>query len=103
MPERHRKQYAPRLKRKRIARIPGYTNEAETAAELGVATRTLRKWRQLGLGPAFTKFGKQIFYRDESRVSWLRSQEVQPVRAACNVKGAGAHPTPFKMLAEGNP
>jgi hypothetical protein len=47
-----------------------------------VAIRTLRKWRAVGLGPAFTKFGKQIFYRDESRTSWLRSQEVQPVRAA---------------------
>ncbi|MFY9835115.1 MAG: hypothetical protein WAK55_01340 [Xanthobacteraceae bacterium] len=82
MSERHRKQRAPRLKRKRTAHIPGYTNEADTAEQLGVAIRTLRKWRQLGLGPAFTKFGKQIFYRDESRVSWLRSQEAQPVRAA---------------------
>ena len=82
MSQRHRKQHAPPLKRKRIAHIPGYTNEADTAEQLGVAIRTLRKWRQLGLGPAFTKFGKQIFYRDESRASWMRTQEVQPVRAA---------------------
>jgi hypothetical protein len=82
MPQRHRKQRAPWLKRKRIAHIPGYTHESETAEQLGVAVRTLRKWRQLGLGPAFTKFGKQIFYRDEARSSWLHSQEQQPVRAA---------------------
>jgi hypothetical protein len=82
MSERDRKQRAPRLKRKRIAHIHGYSDEHSTAEQLGVAVRTLRKWRQQGLGPAFTKFGKQIFYRDESRSLWLRSQEVQPVRAA---------------------
>jgi hypothetical protein len=81
MPERHRKQRAPRLKRKRIAHIPGgYIPEAEMAAQLGVAIRTLRKWRQTGLGPAYVKFGKQIHYRDASRDAWLRRQEVEPVR-----------------------
>jgi hypothetical protein len=48
MPERQRKQHAPRLKRKRI---PGYTPETETAEALNVSVRTLRKWRQEGLGP----------------------------------------------------
>ena len=79
MPKRHRKQHASRLKRKRFA-IPGYTNEAETAEQLSVAVRTLRKWRQQGLGPAYTKFGKQVHYRDASRDAWLRRQEVEPVR-----------------------
>jgi hypothetical protein len=41
MPERHRKQRAPRLKRKRVAHIPGYVPEAEMAGQLGVAVRTL--------------------------------------------------------------
>jgi Helix-turn-helix domain len=82
MPERHRKQRAPRLKRKRIAHIPGYTDECQTAESLGVAVRTLRKWRAQGLGPAYTKFGKQVYYRDASRDAWLRRQEVEPVRSA---------------------
>jgi uncharacterized protein YjcR len=82
MSERHRKQRAPRLKRKRVAHIPGYLPEAEMAEQLGVAVRTLRKWRQQGQGPAYTKFGKQVQYRDSSRDAWLRTQEVQPVRAA---------------------
>ena len=42
------KQRVPRWKRKRI---PGYTPEPETAEELNVSLRTLRKWRQLRIGP----------------------------------------------------
>jgi hypothetical protein len=82
MGQHHAKQYAPRLKRKRIAHIPGYTPEADMAEQLGLAVRTLRKWRQQGTGPAYTKFGKQVQYRDASRDAWLRRQEVEPVRSA---------------------
>ena len=46
--DRQGKQRASRWKRKRI---PGYTPEADTADELNVSTRTLRKWRQLRVGP----------------------------------------------------
>jgi hypothetical protein len=81
MPEGQRNERAPQLKRKRIAHIPGYTPEAGMAEQLGVAVRTLRKWRQQGLGPAYVKFGKQVHYRDASRDAWLRRQEVEPVRA----------------------
>jgi hypothetical protein len=77
--ERHRKQRAPRLKRKHI---PGYTPEAETAEALNVSVRTLRKWRQEGLGPSYVKFGRQIHYSLEGRAAWLRSLECKPVRVA---------------------
>ena len=79
--ERHAKQHAPRLKRKRVAHIPGHTSEAETAEELGVSVRTLRKWRQLRIGPPWTAVGRQIHYRIESRLAWLKSREVQPVQS----------------------
>jgi hypothetical protein len=82
MGHRHAKQHAPRLGRKRIAHIPGHTNEAETAEELGVSIRTLRKWRQLRIGPPWTAVGRQIHYSNESRAAWLKSREVQPARAA---------------------
>jgi uncharacterized protein YjcR len=82
MTERQRKQRAPRLRRKRFAHVPGYIPEVEMAEQLGVAVRTLRKWRQQGLGPAYTKFGKQVHYRDTSRDAWLRRQEVVPIRSA---------------------
>jgi hypothetical protein len=75
--ERQRKQRAPRWKRKRI---PGYTPETETAEELNVSVRTLRKWRQQGMGPPYVKFARQIHYPNEGRIAWLRRQEVEPVR-----------------------
>jgi hypothetical protein len=71
------KERTPRLGRKRLA---GYSTESETAEELNVAVRTLRKWRQLQIGPPWTAIGRQIFYGDESRAAWLRSREVQPIR-----------------------
>jgi hypothetical protein len=80
MPEQQRKQSAPSWQRKRVADIPGYTNERATADELGLVVRTLRKWRQQGRGPAYVKFGRQIHYRNESLAAWLQSCEVQPVR-----------------------
>jgi hypothetical protein len=78
MGKRHAKERAPRLRRKRI---PGYTPENETAEELNVSVRTLRKWRQLRIGPPYIAVGRQIHYGDESRAVWLKSREVQPVRS----------------------
>jgi hypothetical protein len=66
--------------RKRTADIPEYSSERQTAEELGVTLRTLRLWRQLGKGPAYVKFGRQIHYRTESRDAWLRSREIYPAR-----------------------
>jgi hypothetical protein len=77
--ERQRKQRTPRLKQNRI---PGYAPEAETAEALNVSVRTLRKWRQEGLGPPYVKFGRQIHYSFEGRAAWLQSLERKPVRAA---------------------
>jgi hypothetical protein len=75
--ERQGEQRAPRRKRKRIH---GYTPEAETAEELNVSVRTLRKWRQLRIGPAYIEVGRQIHYPDEPRAAWLRSRLVEPIR-----------------------
>jgi hypothetical protein len=72
----------PSRRQVRRKRLAGYSSESETAEELNVAIRTLRKWRQLQIGPPWTTVGRQIFYGNESRAAWLRSQEVQPVRAA---------------------
>jgi hypothetical protein len=80
MPERNHKQRASRWKRKRVAHIPGYTDERQTAEDLGVGLRTLRKWRQQGKGPPYVKFARQIHYPNEGRIAWLRRQEVEPVR-----------------------
>jgi hypothetical protein len=78
--DRRRKQRAA-LKPKRRAFIPGHTPERETAEELNVSVRTLRKWRQIGEGPPYVEVGRQIHYRDESRAAWLKGREVRPVRS----------------------
>ena len=75
--DRQHNRRAPSWKRK----IPGYSPERETAEELNVSVRTLRKWRQLRVGPPYIEVGRQIHYGDESRAAWLRSREVQPVRS----------------------
>jgi hypothetical protein len=77
MPEPHSKRHASNLRRKPIV---GYTSEAETAQELDVSVRTLRKWRQEGIGPPYVRFARQIIYGDESRAAWLKGQEIRPVR-----------------------
>jgi hypothetical protein len=66
--------------RKRVAQIPGYTDERQTAERLGVGLRTLRKWRQQGNGPPYTKFARQVHYRDEAVAAWISSHEIRPVR-----------------------
>jgi hypothetical protein len=77
--DRRRKLRTARPKRKRI---PGYTPEAETAEQLNISVRTLRKWRQLKIGPPWVEVGRQIHYPDESRTAWIKSRVVQPVRQA---------------------
>jgi hypothetical protein len=70
----------PEGHRERSANIPGYKTELQTAEELGLGVRTLRQYRHVGKGPAYAKFGRQILYRADAIASWLRGQEVQPIR-----------------------
>jgi len=58
----------------------GYSDENETARKLRKSTRTLRKWRQLRIGPAWTEMGKTIIYRDGAILEYLKANEQQPVR-----------------------
>jgi hypothetical protein len=58
---------------------PSTFPEAETAEELNVSLRTLRKWRQLRVGPPYAKVGRQVHYSDEGRTAWLKANEVQPI------------------------
>jgi hypothetical protein len=77
MPER---QFRRAPERKRVAHLSGYTDERRTAEELGVALRTLRKWRAEGTGPPFIKFARQIHYPDQHRAEWLKRRVVEPTR-----------------------
>jgi hypothetical protein len=76
-----KKPRAPDGYRQRSANIPGYKTELETAEELGLGVRTLRKWRTQGIGPSFLKIGRVPYYTDKTVAAWLKSREVQPVRS----------------------
>jgi hypothetical protein len=62
--------------------LGGYRSEDQTAADLGVSIRLLRKWRQLREGPAYVEFGRRFYYPDQAIAAWLKAREIQPVRAA---------------------
>jgi hypothetical protein len=69
-----------RVWNRKRAQIAGYTDEFEFAEQLGLALRTLRKWRFLGQGPAYVKIARRIYYRDEAVAAWVASHEVRPTR-----------------------
>jgi hypothetical protein len=58
-----------------------FLDEEETAAELRVRRRTLRLWRQTGVGPPFVRVSRTIYYRRGTLAAWLSAQETRPVRS----------------------
>lgn len=60
-----------------------YMTEEELASDLQARTgrgskRTLRRWRALGLGPAWGRVGATVIYPIDDARAWLRSQIQQP-------------------------
>lgn len=59
---------------------------SELADVLGLHEVTLRKWRQLGIGPAFVKLSGRVVYRESAVASWMDERTQQstaenPVRS----------------------
>jgi len=52
-----------------------WDNEAETATVLDRHPRTMKRWRDLGEGPPFTRIGRQVFYRRAAVRDWLLNRE----------------------------
>jgi DNA-binding transcriptional MerR regulator len=51
-------------------------SEADTAAFLGVAARTLQFWRKAGTGPPFTRLSsRSIRYSRNELLAWLAARE----------------------------
>ena len=69
------------MKRQKVkhgqARIPGYTEENDFAAELGVSPITGRKWRKRDNFAAWTQNGRKFYYSDQAKLAWLRSLEAK--------------------------
>ena len=55
--------------------LADYLTEADLAAELGVSTRTLIRWRRLHEAPAVTRVGRKLFYRREAITKWLAARQ----------------------------
>jgi hypothetical protein len=62
--------------------LDGYRSVDQTASDLGVSLRLLRKWRSLRVGPPYVEIGRRFYYRDEQIAAWLKARERHPVRAA---------------------
>jgi hypothetical protein len=54
--------------------------EDEVAAALRKTRRTLQSWRAQGIGPAWTRNGKEILYHRDAVSEYLKANEHQPVR-----------------------
>jgi len=62
-------------------RIGGETllPQQQAADTLGKTVRTLENWRARRIGPAWTRIGGRIYYREAALLDWIKSQEQRPV------------------------
>jgi hypothetical protein len=56
--------------------------DAELANELHQKPNTLTSWRNRGIGPAYVKIGRRVFYRRSDVSAWLAAQRREPCTAA---------------------
>lgn len=56
--------------------------QEETAKWLGIATETLRTWRQRKQGPAYVKVGGSTRYRMDDVKAYLEANRVDPTKKA---------------------
>lgn len=56
-----------------------FIREKEAAQTLAVSPRLLSKWRSLGSGPPFARFGGAIRYDPDELRQWAKKQTVRPV------------------------
>lgn len=54
-------------------------NESEAGKLIGVVDHTMRKWRQLGIGPEYIRISARcVRYRRSDILHWLESRRVKP-------------------------
>jgi hypothetical protein len=54
--------------------------EKETARQFKKSTRTLKRWRDLGIGPPYRQVGRDIHYHVPGTRQWLETGMISPVR-----------------------
>jgi hypothetical protein len=60
--------------------LEDWLSEDEVAAALRKTKRTLQSWRARGIGPAWTRNGKEVLYHRNAPNEYLKANEQQPVR-----------------------
>ena len=82
--------------------VDGYLTETQLATVLRRTKRTLRIWRAKGLGPAYTRVGNSVVYRDKALRRLVATQRsatsqsakaltVRYIRAYCGKDGRIMH------------
>jgi len=54
---------------------PHLWSPADVADRYGLAPKTLRNWRALGIGPRPVKIGSKVFYRESELARWEADRE----------------------------
>ena len=60
--------------------LEDYLSENELAKQLKKTPRTLQRWRRNRIGPPHTPMGRDIYYRREAVLEWLRARQRVMVR-----------------------
>jgi len=55
-----------------------YLNDVEAAKLLSASVQTLRNWRHVGRGPAYSKKGKMVRYSLKSLIDFMESGRITP-------------------------
>jgi hypothetical protein len=57
--------------------LADYIPEHDLAVDLDCCDRTIVRWRERGIGPAYTRLNGRIFYRRQAVAEWLQSLETK--------------------------
>lgn len=58
--------------------LPHLITEEQLAERLGLTVGTLYRYRLRGIGPAFTKIGGGVWYREQDVDAWIVSNQKKP-------------------------
>ena len=50
-----------------------FLSEREVSDLTGLSTKTLQRWRLLGMGPQYRKFGGAVRYGEADILNWINS------------------------------
>lgn len=60
--------------------ITDVLNDTTAAALLGLKTQTMRNWRFLGKGPAYSKIGRRVIYARRDIEEYKNRNRIDPER-----------------------